>query len=353
MNNSSDSHVSATPMPIDTHKTIHEVNETVAHILLPVMVIVGIVGMISVLGNSVAFYVFAFKMPKGSQNFLIASLSLIGLFSMLTGIPLAISDMRYRFTFKALYLCKVAQFLNSTLIHASIACLLVIAIDRYLKICRHTKTQMSAKSASVFMWSIMLASVISSSPCIFFYGIALIETGEPGLLGTSCYVIVEAAVHARYLAMVAFFFFLFTTALAMLYGAVGMTTRRRRQNVKLFARSATRRQMSWPRMLLADKPTMIGLTVTVVFVASFLPYLSILVTDTYQHTYTISYKHPSFLAYNLFVRTYFLNAAANPFIYGVLNIRFRQEVAKLVSNLCVFDFLGEGFTSTSTNYDTS
>ena len=77
------------------------------------------------------------------------------------------------------------------------------------------------------------------------------------------------------------------------------------------------------------KTTAIGFVVTLVFVVSYLPCLSLSLARYFVQDFDYGVSSAGFLAYNLFVRSYFLNSVAKPLIYVLMNARFRQEVRRL------------------------
>ena len=89
-----------------------------------------------------------------------------------------------------------------------------------------------------------------------------------------------------------------------------------------------------------NKTTLIGFTVTLVFVVSFLPFISLMAVGAFAKSFDNHLKPAPLVAYNVFVRSYFINSAANPFIYGVLNIRFRKESVRLMRKmLCCLNLI--------------
>ncbi|XP_050390136.1 D(2) dopamine receptor A-like [Patella vulgata] len=71
------------------------------------------------------------------------------------------------------------------------------------------------------------------------------------------------------------------------------------------------------------RTTIIAFLVTTVFVLSYLPYLGI---TFFNEGYNYDLHGSSLVAYNLFLRSYFVNSAVNPIIYGLLNLQFSRAV---------------------------
>ncbi|CAL1539328.1 unnamed protein product, partial [Lymnaea stagnalis] len=86
---------------------------------------------------------------------------------------------------------------------------------------------------------------------------------------------------------------------------------------------------------IASKTTLIAFWITLVFILSYLPHLSLQVAKL---VHTIDDGKGSLLVFNnIIVRSFFINSVANPFIYGVLNVKFRNEVKIILKRLACRD----------------
>ncbi|KAK6167657.1 hypothetical protein SNE40_021632 [Patella caerulea] len=81
------------------------------------------------------------------------------------------------------------------------------------------------------------------------------------------------------------------------------------------------------------RTTVIAFLVTTVFVISYLPYLGLIFARIFNKDFDHDIRGSALAAYNLFLRSYFVNSAANPIIYGFLNFRFRQEVKRVFNKI--------------------
>ena len=73
--------------------------------------------------------------------------------------------------------------------------------------------------------------------------------------------------------------------------------------------------------------TLLMITVTLIFIVSFLPYLSLAVWSAIEGrgaSLLFSKLNADFVVYHIGVRSYLLNSALNPWIYGIFNSQFRQ-----------------------------
>lgn len=81
------------------------------------------------------------------------------------------------------------------------------------------------------------------------------------------------------------------------------------------------------------KNTVMMRVVTIAFMMSFTPFLIILIIRYTNSSYYEGLDKPGKIAYSVFIRTYFINSMVNPFIYGFMNMRFREHVKTLLTNI--------------------
>ena len=80
--------------------------------------------------------------------------------------------------------CKLAWYFSMVAALTSIFTLLLIAIDRYRKVCRPFGKQMRKKKLLILL--ITVISAIISAPCFMFYGKAPVESSQYNLIGHVC-----------------------------------------------------------------------------------------------------------------------------------------------------------------------
>ncbi|KAJ8322364.1 hypothetical protein KUTeg_000835 [Tegillarca granosa] len=77
------------------------------------------------------------------------------------------------------------------------------------------------------------------------------------------------------------------------------------------------------------------MSITIAFVLSFLPYLTVFTWSRLTPGYEPSLLNKSeLIAVQLFVRSWLINGSVNPLIYGFLNTEFRQFVKGIFSKIC-------------------
>ncbi|XP_059168834.1 uncharacterized protein LOC131950638 [Physella acuta] len=102
---------------------------------------------------------------------------------------------------------------------------------------------------------------------------------------------------------------------------------------RLPRRKSSTQTVNQPRRRPLGRTTAMLISISAVYTLSFIPYLILSVfriasPDQYDEMGTAE-----MIFYNLFLRTYFLNCAANPIIYSLCDVNFRRECQKLLGCL--------------------
>ncbi|XP_041361647.1 neuromedin-U receptor 2-like [Gigantopelta aegis] len=310
-------------------------SENVVHILIPVIVCVGVLGVFSIVGNVLVCYVFIFRMKTTTHNFLISSLSVFGLLSTVVCMALATGRMTRYYTFRLESICKAGMFLDSVLILMTIFILIIIAVDRYLKICRPMETQMTRKVAEISIGVAVCVSVLFGSPRLSVYIVKSVEATKPN--GTQC-IHDTNTVFTLYRTVTALLIIGLTVVLIVLYASIGIAVRRHKCSFQLSDRANNPRasinvrspSLSRQNQNMFDKSTLIGFFVTLMFVISYFPALALKIIICFTKEDLMN-KYP--LGYYICQHMYIINDAVNPIIYGALNTEFRNHVVQMMRSI--------------------
>lgn len=167
---------------------IYTLNSQRAEFLTVNTVILGVYLVIGVLGNSLVFYIYKFCITKHrTDRFFIPYLAVSDALSCIvgSGFGLALNLLPIRFSGDAL--CKGLWFLTkwSTLVSALM--LLLIAIERYKKVCKPFGPQMTPLAKQLSMIALFVVSAILTFPTVFFHGeISFPARGTSHLTGYRC-----------------------------------------------------------------------------------------------------------------------------------------------------------------------
>lgn len=123
---------------------------------LPVIVYVVTIILFGVLGNYLALSFYGFRAKRTATNILITLLSIADL----AGCVVLVGDvfeLCYSVEFRSAAGCKLLYFLKDCLLLTSFALLLLIAVDRYRRLCKPFQWQMSITTAK---WSALAILVV-------------------------------------------------------------------------------------------------------------------------------------------------------------------------------------------------
>lgn len=165
--------------------TLSEWNdETLLSMILVVLAVYLLVG---TCGNVLVLLVYACQMKNSSdERFFIPILAACDLIATLYLGSLAIYNSIFIVSNSNSVLCKTTSFFTGLSIFMSICVLLIIALQRYFKICmnlNHSKTRFFKRASLVFA---SLFSILASSPLPFFMEIVPFHSNRYGVTGVRC-----------------------------------------------------------------------------------------------------------------------------------------------------------------------
>ncbi|KAK6177485.1 hypothetical protein SNE40_015577 [Patella caerulea] len=139
--------------------------------VLPAMIFIGILGIVGLFGNTLVIIVYAKYFKHNPSRIFIISVAVFDLISNVLCIPGEIVDLKYSFRFQNAALCKYFRFNNVFAAASSMAMLVIICIERYLKMCRPFKPQIELRVAYKLVGIVASVSFVSSLPAIMVYGV--------------------------------------------------------------------------------------------------------------------------------------------------------------------------------------
>ncbi|XP_005108794.1 uncharacterized protein LOC101847221 [Aplysia californica] len=236
--NSGDNSSSGRSEPVWNVTVLTQLNDDIFRRLIPAIVVLVAMMVLGVAGNVVIVYIFIRKMRKSSQNLLLLSLGVFDLVSSCVGVPSEIYDMRNYYFYQSSQACKAMRFLTTLPLLASILVLLVIAVDRYRKICKPLHHQIHLAHARIAIFIVIVVALIFSVPALFLYGHRTFPTPTAGVMGHDCSVddaYRNSVLPIVYEGVFAAAFVLCTLVLVSLYLRIWMETRRHRKYMKTHA----------------------------------------------------------------------------------------------------------------------
>ena len=372
--------------------TLEELNAEEAKVYVGGIVFVSILMVIGIIGNLHVLFVYGFRMKQSNHRVFILCLGMLDLTTCCVGMLFVLVDLQKPFTFYMVSACKVLRFINYFMCTASGWILLVIAVDRYRKICVPLGKQMSLTVARVMCGVAMGVSLLTSWPAPVLYGHSTVETRVKNITGVRCYT-ADKFKDTKYQTYVNGILISITSVafciLAVLYTTIGRNILKqktfksgvksdihsgcseaaemistsddcvidipRKKSSNVLSKLKLKFKNPFPspantqaaytispaidyrRKLLSNgrRMTFMFFMITVFFFVSFVPHLILKIIAFVNPEFITGMTFAGKVAYNTFVWCFFINNMANPIIYGWCDRRFRKEIrngyAKLLS----------------------
>ena len=172
----------------DYDALLQQLNVQEVYQMLPVIFFYALILTIGLFGNLLVLIVYTFRYKRSQARGFILFLATNDFLMCLFGLPYQLIDMVNPYTYTYGTWCKVSSFIVLTLFHISVFGLVVIAVDRYTKICHPLgkfHTQYFGKRRACVIAVIL--GVLLSWPILILYGPSEMDTGVQNITGYACY----------------------------------------------------------------------------------------------------------------------------------------------------------------------
>ncbi|CAC5401568.1 HCRTR2 [Mytilus coruscus] len=374
VNNSEISSTSSPPNITNSEELLRTLNDKLALRYLPVIIYMFLLIFTGLFGNVLVIIVYVRKKTKSSLNYFIINLAVLDLLTVVIGMPTEIADLRYSIMFYAPAACKALRTVESLSTMGSIVTLMAVAIDRYNRICKYGKQMTTEKAKRICIIAIVIG-IVTCWPAAIVFGKKTKDVGIPGVYGVDCstddtmkgtkYPLVYYGLLFLYFVVCVVFFTVIYTKIVLFIrkqkkkGNISENSYRKktkepkslseetsfsdiekdqnkgkeRQRHKIqsdFGHQKLEETKS-TRKIHASKTTLMLGIVTVVFVLSFLPFLTVMVIRNIVKNFEDELSESAEIVYKFCLKSYFINNSVNPIIYSFMNVQFRGDVKKLFS----------------------
>ncbi|XP_014768522.1 cholecystokinin receptor type A [Octopus bimaculoides] len=346
---------------------LEKLNDEQLALNVPIILYISVCMTLGTLGNSAVVYIFYRKMRKTATNFFVAALGICDLVCCTIYMPVDIISLRYSMTFYSEFLCHLENFSFAIgTIYAS-EIIFCIVVERYLRVCQPFRKHISRRLALKMMPFMFLISFLLSIPAVWVFGKRTIWTGMYGITVEICSYdednIHEVYPLYYYCTLLSLNLLVFNI-LMVLYYRIGLCVwryKKRRmkelQKINEGPRDPSEEEVNdaqdnvsvhhvtmkpykidqlneafKEKEKLIKKTNIVFFIVSLVWIISYLPHY-IATLWTIVHRQGVSPESKSYVPYEIAIRSYFMSCVANPFIYGLLNIRFRRELCKLFEKI--------------------
>lgn len=210
--------------------TLDEWNDEMTLNLIPDTLMLAVYLVVGICGNSIVIVVYAIQMNEVSdERYFIPILATSDLIAVLYCASYGILKNVKYVTFSSRILCQTMQYFIGLTTYTSIVLLLIIAIQRYMKVWQAPKRPMTVFVKRGLVFLVFLISFLVALPIPFIYGTLPYKNEIHGINGTRCGKLKNSNMIAgvAYECIIGITTVVIVTALIVLYSKIGCTVHRK------------------------------------------------------------------------------------------------------------------------------
>ena len=164
---------------ISQYQELLDWNKDLSDMLIPDNVILVCYMLLAMGGNSVVLYVYKFRMKNNlTERYIIPILAATDLLAATVNASSAVAVNFMQVIFFNSTLCKALGVLSGLTTYMSVFILLIIAVQRYLKVIKPAGRQMDKKLSLIALLCAFVLSLILAVPTSLFYGSVPFKNGR-------------------------------------------------------------------------------------------------------------------------------------------------------------------------------
>lgn len=289
--------------------------------LMPINILLFLCAAVGIFGNGVVIYIYGLRLHKQhAGRYFIPYLAVADLLAVVLSVEHHTVSNFYPVTNKLERLCiwnYMAAFLATVF---SMGILLIIAVQRYLKVCKPFGRQMTLfwrrfSLSLCFMFSLALA--VSA---YFTFGLEKIYNKELNVTGTTCRRLTSSSQTFTLIHSATCTLFVVTegAALIVLYWKIGKVVfRQRKQNLGEPEEKKTNTSLMF-------------MIITIIFLVSFLPRMITSIIEGIKVGLWETLNEKVYATVRMLEVLYIVNNLANPFVYAFMDVKFVSEFKKMI-----------------------
>lgn len=172
---------------LNENSTMSDVNLAFRDWNMGALVLISVIILPGILGNSLVMAIFYREFKKSAYRTFVLWLAVLDLAGCLLVMPYLLVNIVTPVSMDNEVVCKVGRFLSYVIMMTSHFILVVIAVDRYRKICKPHSFQIAQSQTSRCCLGMLIFSLILSIPAVILYGNSSLDIGIPGLKATRCF----------------------------------------------------------------------------------------------------------------------------------------------------------------------
>ena len=366
--------------PNDT-RTVEQWNQELVVKYLPLTSILILYLIVGVCGNCVVIFIYLKRFKTYcAGRFYIPVLAAVDAVSVVANCLFHVAETLLPVKYESYIGCKIAWFLATIVTLDGTYILVLVAVNRYVMICRPLEAQLSSKWKRVSIFIATVLAVIMSAPCLYFSGTVEV-TSKDGIIGDACALFTSGIPYEIALVFSLALLVMIVAELVLMsilyfricrvvkhIGAERLKSRKENQTATacissvdisviestddklenhpgrgkendLSTQMGTSRETEGterpPKQLFEKKRrvrvsqiTTINIVVTIAFAVSFFPKLALFILESTNSGFLVTDPNKGVLI--MFLHSaYILNNIVNPFIYSFMDTKFKLELRKL------------------------
>ncbi|XP_060079507.1 neuropeptide FF receptor 1-like [Ylistrum balloti] len=336
-------------------------NKNLRSVLLPHSIFLAVSLIVSAVGNTIVIYIYKFRFRHTKDGrFFIPYLAVIDMLACVSSCISSLFINYYPVQYTNNALCKCSYTVSYFFSANSALMLSVIAAQRFLKICRPFKFQMSGRRKGFGIVIIIVASSGTSVPAFVTFGISSVRNTSMNITGqycTSINVNDSNMTSLVYNCTVSAICVINLCFLCTLYARIGNKLREVRQ--RRLQRIATREKWSDADVFTSEteknsvttldkqrrhtskkvtemkyRITFMFFIITFAYGVLFIPTFAIIIWDIINVNPWIVQGDVYIVGFRFGYTVFIINYLINPLVYSLFDSDFRRELRKLSFRLC-------------------
>ena len=297
------------------------------------IVFVALQMVLGLIGNSVVLLVYYTKYRRSNYRTFVLFLAILDIGSCVLTMPFVIVFLYNSMNFPSDFVCRAGLLVGFTFGVAQSGALVLIAFDRYRKICHPLKKQISQKQAKASCIAVVFMALSVTWFTPFLYGTSTRTLGKSRLQVTQCYLAEDNLpnmIAKAYYILLAVLFVIVSTFLCVLYFFIMKKVHGHSKSFYSVKRSPTVNTISRNKSLRTTKTTLTFCIITAVYILCTIPHDALGMVFHLVDDLECRLNYSGGTAFFLFYWTVFLNNIANPLIYGLSDDRFRDVIKSYI-----------------------
>lgn len=370
---------------------ILELNRLKVRDYIPVLLYISIGIVIGTTGNAAVMYVYSRKMERTGTNRFVVMLGACDFLSCVFSMPMELLRVSQPHIFSGQGACKLSLLIASAIAIDSGLIIFAISIDRYRRMCRPFDKQLTQRMAEIVSVVLVVLSFMLGWPSWLIYGTRRTPTQNSKVSGGCECGIAQSMFDTIYPRL--FYYALLVLSVALfsiiflLYFLIAIKVWRHKNKrlaatknvpnaivsttspvkpstnslpgkkilpylptqeseISVDSRNALssqriskhvriipqgNRSPSKGTLLRVTRTSSIMALIAVTWVLSYMPHIILVMLEIHVKGFRETLTPLQDIFFQLAIRSYLLNNAVNPIIYGVFNMRFRREVRRIIS----------------------